>query len=195
MDCESAACQPGGMRIRGIMASVVVAGVALTGLAGCGTQAGLPHGATAPPRSGRGHCATDDSRAGASTSPCAVTNPQALQQSNEGYLRRQPVPAAQVAAAGPLRRRVRRGLAALTRRQRLRPRAVKDALVAAGLPATVYLLTGGDGTTLVNPVTFEAYPWPGEKLCIYGSVAPRQVAVDVAGITDDGSCLPAQGNG
>jgi hypothetical protein len=98
-------------------------------------------------------------------------------------------------AAEPLRRRVRRGLEALTRRQRLRPGAVKDALVAAGLPATVYLLTGGDGTTLVNPVTFEAYPWPGEKLCIYGSVAPHHVAVDVAGITADGSCLPAQGNG
>jgi hypothetical protein len=72
-----------------------------------------------------------------------VTNPQALQQSNEGYLQRQPVPAAQVVAAEPLRRRVRRGLEALTRRQRLRPGAVKDALVAAGLPATVYLSDWG----------------------------------------------------
>jgi len=124
-----------------------------------------------------------------------VTNPQALQQSNERYLQRQPVPAAQLAAAEPLRRRVQRGLQALTPRQRLRPGAVKDALVAAGLPATVYLLTGNDGTTLVNPVTFEAYPWQNERLCIYGSVAPRHVSVDVAGITADGSCLPAQGNG
>jgi hypothetical protein len=181
--------------MRGIMSSVVVAGLALAGLVGCGTQAGLPHGAASPPSTGRGTCAAGDSGAGANTSPCAVTNPQALQQSNEGYLQRQPVPAAQVVAAEPLRRSVRRGLEALTRRQRLRPRAVKDALVAAGLPATVYLLTGGDGTTLVNPVTFEAYPWPGEKLCIYGSVAPHHVAVDVAGITADGSCLPAQGNG
>ncbi len=183
------------MRIRGIATSVAVAGFALAGLVGCGTQAGLPHGAASPTSTVRGPCAAGDSGAGAKTSPCAVTNPQALQQSNEGYLQRQPVPAAQAAAAAPLRRRVRRGLEALTRRQRLRPGVVKDALVAAGLPATVYLLTGGGGRTRVNPVTFEAYPWPGEKLCIYGSVAPHQVAVDVAGVTEDGSCLPAQGNG
>ena len=117
-----------------------------------------------------------------------MTDPQALQQSNETYLQRVPVPAAQVAAAQPLRRRVQRGLQALNRRQRLQPRAVRAALVAAGLPATVNLLTG-------DPITFEASPWQNQRLCIYGSVAPHYVAVDVAGITKDGGCLPAQGNG
>jgi hypothetical protein len=117
-----------------------------------------------------------------------VTNPQALQQSNERYLQRVPVPAAQVAAAQPLRRRVQRGLRALNRRQRLRPSTVKGALIAAGLPATVNLLTG-------DPITFEASPWQNQRLCIYGSVAPHYVAVDVAGVTEDGGCLPAQGNG
>jgi hypothetical protein len=190
------ACQPGGMRIRGITAPVtVLAALALAGLAGCGTQPGFGHGAASSPSTGHRNCAAGDSGASSKTAHCAVTNPQALQQSNESYLQRQPVPAAQVAAAGPLRRRVQRGLRALTPRQRLRPGAVKHALVAAGLPATVYLLTGNDGTTVVNPVTFEAYPWKNEKLCIYGSVAPGQVAVHVAGITEDGSCLPAQGNG
>jgi hypothetical protein len=173
----------------------VLAALALAGLAGCGTQPGYPHAAASPSSTGRGPCRAGGYGAGANTARCAVINPQVLQRSNERYLQRQPVPAAQVAAAEPLRRKVQRGLQALAPRQRLRPGAVKDALVAAGLPATVYLLTGSDGRTLVNPVTFEAYPWRNEKLCIYGSVAPHPVAVDVAGITEDGSCLPAQGNG
>ncbi len=173
----------------------VLAALALAGLAGCGIQPGFPDAAASPSGTGPGSCRAGDSGAGASTASCPVTNPQALQRSNERYLQRQRVPAAQVAAAEPLRRRVQRGLQALTARQRLRPGAVKDALVAAGLPATVYLLTGNGGTTLVNPITFEAYPWQNEKLCIYGSVAARRVAVAVAGITEDGSCLPAQGNG
>lgn len=167
----------------------VLGALTLTGgLAGCMTQSGLYHRAASSAGTRQGPCAASDSRAGAKTAPCAVTNPQVLQQSNESYLQRQPVPAAQVAAAEPLRRRVQRGLKALNRRQRLQPGAVKDALIAAGLPATVQLLTG-------DPITFEASPWQNKELCIYGSVAPHSVAVDVAGITKDGSCLPAQGNG
>jgi hypothetical protein len=177
------------------MPVAVLAALALAGLAGCGTRPGLPHGAASPSSTRHRSCAAGDSGARSKLPRCAEADPQALHQSNESYLRRQPVPAAQVAAAGPLRRRVQRGLQALTPRQRLRPGAVKDALIAAGLPAAVYLLTGADGTPLVNPVTFEAYPWRNEKLCIYGSVTPRDVAVHVAGITEDGSCLPAQGNG
>ena len=157
------------------------------------TQSGLYHQPASSARTSRGPCAASDSGAsdsgaGAKTAPCAVTDPQALQQSNETYLQRVPVPAAQVAAAQPLRRRVQRGLQALNRRQRLQPRAVKAALVAAGLPATVYLVTG-------DPITFGASPWRNQRLCIYGSVAPHYVAVDVAGVTKDGGCLPAQGNG
>jgi hypothetical protein len=124
----------------------VLAALALAGLAGCGIQPDFPHAAASPSGTGPGPCRAGDSGAGASTAPCPVTNPQALQRSNERYLQRQRVPAAQVAAAEPLRRRVQRGLQALTARQWLRPAAVKDALVAAGLPATVYLLTGNDGT-------------------------------------------------
>ena len=148
------------------------------GLAGCMTQSGLYHQAASSAGTRPGPCAA----------PCAVTDPQALQQSNETYLQRVPVPAAQVAAAQPLRRRVQRGLQALNRRQRLQPRAVRAALVAAGLPATVYLVAG-------DPITFGASPWRDQRLCIYGSVAPHYVAVDVAGVTKDGGCLPAQGNG
>jgi hypothetical protein len=187
------------MRTRGIATSrAVLATVVLAGLAGCMTQSGLYHQAASSASTRRGSCGgsdsgtsdsgTSDSRAGAKTAPCAVTNPQALQQSNERYLQRVPVPAAQVAAAQPLRHRVQRGLKALNSRQRLQPRAVKGALIAAGLPATVYLMTG-------DPITFGASPWQNQKLCIYGTVAPHYVAVDVAGITEDGSCLPAQGNG
>ena len=168
------------------------------GLAGCMTQSGLHHqaassastrpGPCGPSDSGASDSSTGESRTGAKTAPCAVTDPQALQQSNETYLQRVPVPAAQVAAAQPLRRRVQRGLQALNRRQRLQPRAVRAALVAAGLPATVYLVAG-------DPITFGASPWRDQRLCIYGSVAPHYVAVDVAGVTKDGGCLPAQGNG
>ena len=173
------------------------------GLAGCMTQSGLYHQPASSARTSRGPCAASDSGAsdsgaGAKTAPCAVTDPQALQQSNETYLQRVPVPAAQVAAAQPLRRRVQRGLQplaavqclqpTLNRRQRLQPRAVRAALVAAGLPATVYLVAG-------DPITFGASPWRDQRLCIYGSVAPHYVAVDVAGVTKDGGCLPAQGNG
>jgi len=145
-------------------------------------------GPCGPSDSGASDSSTGESRTGAKTAPCAVTDPQALQQSNETYLQRVPVPAAQVAAAQPLRRRVQRGLQALNRRQRLQPRAVRAALVAAGLPATVYLVAG-------DPITFGASPWRDQRLCIYGSVAPHYVAVDVAGVTKDGGCLPAQGNG
>jgi len=172
----------------------VLGALALTGgLAGCMTQSGLYHQPASSASTSRGHCAASDtgasdSGAGAKTAPCAVTDPQALQQSNERYLQRVPVPAAQVAAAAPLRRRVQRGLQALNRRQRLQPRAVRAALVAAGLPATVYLVAG-------DPITFGASPWRDQRLCIYGSVAPHYVAVDVAGVTKDGGCLPAQGNG
>ena len=168
--------------------------LALTGgLAGCMTQSGLYHQPASSASTSRGPCAASDSGAsdsgaGAKTAPCAVTDPQALQQSNETYLQRVPVPAAQVAAAAPLRRRVQRGLQALNRRQRLQPRAVKSALIAAGLPATVYLVTG-------DPITFGASPWRNQRLCIYGTVAPHYIAVDVAGVTEDGGCLPAQGNG
>ena len=164
----------------------VLAAFALAGLAGCGTQAWaslMRRGLTIQHLGGTFAGAVTSLGPGANTAPgCRAPTLRRSSSPTNVTSSANLVPAAAVAAAGAV---AGAGFSAGSRGWPPPATAARcgQGRTRRGRAAgfTVCLLTGNDGTTQVNPIMFEAYPWQNEKLCIYGSAAPHQVAVDVAG--------------
>jgi hypothetical protein len=104
------------------------------------------------------------------------------------------VPAVQsgVQRAPACARRVREALERLTPAQRLRAAAVQSALLAAGLWREGLVVLAGPPYTSVVFGGYEPFN-TRPAVCVWGTLTPKSVTVDVGGNTREGACLPGAG--